>query len=60
MVLSEVHFRYPGTPADALTGVNLTAGPVPLPADQQILLTSAALGPDGVLPPDTAVWLRAR
>jgi alpha-glucosidase len=40
--------------------VNLTADPVPLPPDHEILLTSAALGPGGVLPPDTAVWLRAR
>jgi ATP-binding cassette, subfamily B, bacterial len=27
VALTEVHFRYPGTPADALAGVNLTAGP---------------------------------
>ena len=27
VALREVHFRYPGTPADALAGVNLTAGP---------------------------------
>ncbi|BBB00164.1 putative alpha glucosidase [Actinacidiphila reveromycinica] len=42
--------------------VNLSAGPVPLPDDTDLLLAS---GPDldpsaGHLPPDTAVWLRTR
>jgi alpha-glucosidase len=40
--------------------VNLSADPVPLPPDHEILLASAALGPGGVLPSDTAVWLRVR
>jgi alpha-glucosidase len=36
--------------------VNLSAGPVPLPAHQEVLLASGPV--TGVLPPDTAVWLR--
>jgi alpha-glucosidase len=37
--------------------VNLGSRPVPLPAGARILLASDARGPDGGLPPDTAVWL---
>ncbi len=40
--------------------VNLSAHPVPLPAHHELLLASGELRPDGLLPPDTAVWLRAR
>lgn len=39
--------------------VNLSAGPVELPAHSAVLLTSGPLGADGTLPPDTAAWLRA-
>jgi alpha-glucosidase len=40
---------------------NLGPAPVPLPPHQEILLASepGAAGPDGMLPPDTAVWLAA-
>ncbi|MEH0844904.1 glycoside hydrolase family 13 protein [Micromonospora sp. CPCC 205711] len=37
--------------------VNLAAAPVRLPADGELLLASGPLD-DGLLPPDTAVWLR--
>jgi alpha-glucosidase len=37
--------------------VNLGATPVPLPAYDEVLLTSAPLDGDG-LPPDTAAWVR--
>ncbi|MEV4654782.1 glycoside hydrolase family 13 protein [Micromonospora sp. NPDC049301] len=37
--------------------VNLTDAPVPLPADGDLLLASGPLD-DGLLPSDTAVWLR--
>ncbi|NUT50000.1 MAG: DUF3459 domain-containing protein, partial [Saccharothrix sp.] len=37
--------------------LNLSAGAVPLPAHDAVLLTSGPLV-DGALPPDTAVWLR--
>jgi alpha-glucosidase len=37
--------------------VNLSARPVPLPPHEAVLLASGPLG-DGVLPPDTAAWLR--
>jgi alpha-glucosidase len=43
-------------PAGLLCVVNISAGPVPLPAHQQVLLTSGPLD-DGKLPPDTATWL---
>ncbi|MFD7541404.1 glycoside hydrolase family 13 protein [Streptomyces sp. NPDC059819] len=38
--------------------VNLAAEPVPLPAHRALLLASGPLA-DGLLPQDTAVWLRA-
>ena len=38
--------------------VNLSAEPVPLPSDAELLLPSGPLR-DGLLPPDTAVWLHA-
>ncbi|MFI6821104.1 glycoside hydrolase family 13 protein [Micromonospora sp. NPDC050187] len=38
--------------------VNLSDAPVPLPADGELVLASGPLD-DGLLPPDTAVWLRA-
>ncbi len=37
--------------------VNISAEPVPLPAHDELLLTSAPLE-SGLLPPDTAAWLR--
>jgi alpha-glucosidase len=37
--------------------VNLSAAPVPLPSHAAVLLASGPLG-DGLLPPDTAAWLR--
>jgi alpha-glucosidase len=37
--------------------VNFSARPVPLPPHDQLLLTSGPLQ-DGLLPPDTAAWLR--
>ncbi|RZT82020.1 alpha-glucosidase [Micromonospora violae] len=37
--------------------VNLSAGPVPMPAQGELLLASGPLD-DGLLPSDTAVWLR--
>ncbi|GIL30053.1 glycoside hydrolase family 13 protein [Actinocatenispora comari] len=39
--------------------VNLAAAPVPLPTHTAVLLTSGPLA-DGLLPPDTAAWLRLR
>jgi alpha-glucosidase len=39
--------------------VNLSAAPVPLPADAQVILASGPV-PGGQLAPDTAIWLRAR
>jgi alpha-glucosidase len=36
---------------------NLSSVPVPLPGRATVLLASSP-GPDGLLPPDTAVWLR--
>jgi alpha-glucosidase len=39
--------------------VNVSAGSVPLPAYDEVLVTSAALDGDA-LPTDTAVWLRTR
>jgi alpha-glucosidase len=39
--------------------VNFSAEPVPLPDHEKVLLASAELK-DGLLPPDTAVWLRTR
>ena len=38
--------------------VNLSACPVPLPAHTRLLIASGELR-DGLLPPDTAAWLRA-
>jgi alpha-glucosidase len=37
--------------------VNISAGPVPLPAHDALLLASGPLE-QGLLPPDTAAWLR--
>ena len=37
--------------------VNISSGPVPLPAGARVLLASDALSPEGDLPADTAVWL---
>ena len=37
--------------------VNISAAPVPLPPDAEVLLASGELD-DGKLPPDTAAWLR--
>jgi alpha-glucosidase len=37
--------------------VNLSGAPVPLPAHRAVILASAPLG-DGLLPPDSAAWLR--
>jgi alpha-glucosidase len=37
--------------------VNISAGPVPLPPHDELLLTSGPIE-DGMLPPDTAAWLR--
>jgi len=37
--------------------VNLSSSPAQLPTHQEILLTSGPL-PDGLLPTDTAIWLR--
>jgi alpha-glucosidase len=53
-------FRRGDGPAAVTVIVNLSAGPVPLPSGHQILLASAAPAPGGMLPPDTAVWLRGR
>ena len=38
--------------------VNVSAGPVSLPEDAEVLLHSAPLTPSGALPADTTVWLR--
>jgi alpha-glucosidase len=38
--------------------LNLSTGPIPLPEHTALLLGSGPLGKDGLLPPDTAVWLR--
>ncbi|MER5732227.1 glycoside hydrolase family 13 protein [Streptomyces sp. NPDC002138] len=38
--------------------VNLSEGPVPLPGHTSLLLSSAPLDDAGLLPQDTAVWLR--
>jgi alpha-glucosidase len=43
-------------PAGFACVINISAGPVPLPAHQEVLLTSGPLD-DGKLPPDTAAWL---
>ncbi len=53
-------FRRGDGPAAVTVIVNLSAGPVPLPSGHEILLASAAPAPGGMLPPDTAVWLRGR
>jgi alpha-glucosidase len=37
--------------------VNISAAPVPLPPDAEVLLASGELD-DGKLPPDIAAWLR--
>jgi alpha-glucosidase len=36
---------------------NLSGGPVELPANAAVLLTSGPLADDGKLPPDTTAWL---
>jgi alpha-glucosidase len=46
-----------GRPGGFACAVNISAGSVPLPAHEEILLASGTLQ-DGKLPPDTAVWLR--
>lgn len=38
--------------------VNFTGRPVAPPPHHALLLASAPLDGDGLLPPDTAVWLR--
>lgn len=38
--------------------VNLSGGPIPLPAHSSLLLSSSALAGAGLLPQDTVVWLR--
>ncbi|WP_405659066.1 glycoside hydrolase family 13 protein [Streptomyces sp. NBC_01166] len=38
--------------------VNLSGSPVPLPDHDETLLTSGPLDPSGLLPADTAAWLR--
>ncbi|WP_051452387.1 glycoside hydrolase family 13 protein [Actinospica robiniae] len=43
---------------DAACIVNLSAEPVALPAHESVLLVSAPLTEDGLLPSDSAVWLR--
>jgi alpha-glucosidase len=43
---------------EAACVVNLSAEPVALPAHEAVLLTSAPLDGDGLLPPDCAAWLR--
>src|SRR6185312_11943480 len=43
---------------DAACVVNLSAEPVALPAHRSVLLASAPLTEDGLLPSDCAVWLR--
>ncbi len=40
--------------------VNISAGPIPVPAGTEILLASGPLTADGQLPADTAVWLTRR
>ncbi|MFF2377039.1 glycoside hydrolase family 13 protein [Streptomyces xiamenensis] len=51
-------FSRPG--AGLVCAVNLAAEPCPLPAHQAVLLSSGPLDDaDRLLPPDTAVWLRA-
>jgi alpha-glucosidase len=45
--------------AGALCLVNLADTPADLPAHTALLLASGPLDPDGRLPKDTAVWLRA-
>ncbi len=37
--------------------INLSARPVPVPGHAELLVTSGPLR-DGLLPPDTAAWLR--
>lgn len=44
---------------DMVSVTNLGASPVPLPAHQEVLLSSAPLD-DGVLPPDATAWLALR
>ncbi|MER6138448.1 glycoside hydrolase family 13 protein [Streptomyces sparsogenes] len=41
-----------------LCAVNLSDEPIPLPKTCDHLLTSGPLGSDGLLPPDTTVWLQ--
>jgi alpha-glucosidase len=66
--LHEERFGWLGAPPGVLTFgrgdgfgcvVNLAAVPVPLPTHTAVLLTSGPLS-DGLLPPDTAAWLRLR
>lgn len=44
--------------ADFTCVVNLSAQPTDLPEHVDVLLTSNPLTGDGLLPPDTAAWLR--
>ncbi len=46
-------------PHGLLCVVNLAARPAVLPPHERVLLCSGRLDPDGRLPQDTAVWLRA-
>ena len=64
--LGDGTLRWLGSPADVLVfardpgfccAVNFSAGPVPLPAHEQVLLASGPLDGDR-LPGDTAAWLR--
>src|SRR6266536_1730772 len=47
-----------GRPGEFACAVNLSAGPIELPAHRSVVLTSGPLA-GGLLPPDTAAWLRA-
>ena len=49
-----------GSDAPVVCAVNIGADAVPLPAYDEVLLTSAPLTSDGELPADTSVWLRVR
>ena len=50
-------FRRGEEPAAVTVIVNLSAAPVDLPPHDEILLSSGPV-PGGLLPPDTAAWLR--
>jgi alpha-glucosidase len=60
----ELHWHAPGGEVLSFTRdpgfaclVNFSAEPVPLPLHEKVLLNSGSLE-NGLLPPDTAVWLR--